>query len=331
LAGLIRADESGALTLVDDERTRVDQTFDIVRTIFNLSPGQTLSDLNGKNEFLSALAASKVIDDTVDASTIAALAVGIEATIPFRRDPDGAAQQALDALEDVNLRYGIGLSREQRHEYVRRSIRIANRDVSSFASENLLAFLDDTWNLMRESSPDLRKRRPIKMGEYRLVIQKMTRFLGSLQAANVFRGFDGEPSESQYRHLLSATSENLSIISSVMQTKLLAVVLLEATTSDVSTAHLSPLITSPATTPRLITLARTAETILAIGKDSTAEFDIDRSPLSHRIISTMSTAEIKELTKEVSDRAPIDKKLLTQVPAALAKQARELATLMIAT
>jgi hypothetical protein len=331
LAGLIRADESGALTLVDDERTRVDQTFDIVRTIFNLSPGQTLSDLNGKNEFLSALAASKVIDDTVDASTIAALAVGIEATIPFRRDPDGAAQQALDALEDVNLRYGIGLSREQRHEYVRRSIRIANRDVSSFASENLLAFLDDTWNLMRESSPDLRKRRPIKMGEYRLVIQKMTRFLGSLQAANVFRGFDGEPSESQYRHLLSATSENLSIISSVMQTKLLAVVLLEATTSDVSTAHLSPLITSPATTPRLITLARTAETILAIGKDSTAEFDIDRSPLSHRIISTMSTAEIKELTKEVSDRAPIDKKSLTQVPAALAKQARELATLMIAT
>jgi len=81
----------------------------------------------------------------------------------------------------------------------------------------------------------------------------------------------------------------------------------------------------------LTTLARTAETILAIGKDSTAEFDIDRSPLSHRIISTMSTAEIKELTNEVADRTPINKKLLTRIPAEIAKQARELATLMIAT
>ncbi|MBM4191668.1 MAG: hypothetical protein FJ196_01145 [Gammaproteobacteria bacterium] len=329
LAGLVRSDDRVHFTLVDDAQTRADQTFGIVKAIFNLQPGQLLPDFGGKNEFLSAMVACRILERAVDPSTIAALAVGIEATIPFRKDPDGIAQRTLGALEDIDRRYGIGFSNEQSRDYLRRSVRVANRDVGSFASENLPAFLDDTWNLMRESSADLRRDRPVKIDTYRLIIQKMTRFLGSLQAENVFRCFDDEPSAHQFPHILSSTSENLSIISAVMQTKLLAVALIETATADITTAHLSPRITSRSAAPRSITHARTVESILAIGKDSSAEFDIDRSPLSHRVISTMSAAEIKELTNEVSDRTPISKTLLTRVPAELAKQAKELVDLMI--
>jgi len=158
----------------------------------------------------------------------------------------------------------------------------------------------------------------------------MTRFLGSLRAENIFRCFDHEPSTRQFQDLLSSTSDNLSIISVVMQTKLLAVALVEAATAEPSTAYLGHRITSRSTTPRSITHARTAESILAVGKNSSSEFDIDRSALSHRVISMMSASEIQELTREFVDGSPIGAKLLTCVPAELAKHAKELSDRMIA-
>jgi len=330
LTGLVRSDDGIHFTLVDNAQTRADRAFEIVRAIFNLQPGQRLPDFGGKNEFLSAMAACKILERVVDPSTIAALAVGIEATIPFRKDSDEIAHRILATLEDIDRRYGIGFSNEQSRKHLRRAIGVANRDVCSFASENLLAFLDDTWNLMREGSVDLRRDRPVKIATYRFIIQKMTRFLGSLRAENIFRCFDHEPSTRQFQDLLSSTSDNLSIISAVMQTKLLAVALVEAATAEPSTAYLGHRITSRSTTPRSITHARTAESILAVGKNSSSEFDIDRSALSHRVISMMSASEIQELTREFVDGSPIGAKLLTCVPAELAKHAKELSDRMIA-
>ena len=122
----------------------------------------------------------------------------------------------------------------------------------------------------------------------------------------------------------------LRVISGVMQTKLLAVALLEAATENARGALITPQVTSRSAGPATKSSARTVEAILARGKDATAEFDMRQSPLSYRIAATMSPMQIRELSAEIDPASPLDGRWLARLPNELTSQAKTLALSMFA-
>ncbi|RAQ43992.1 hypothetical protein B9S53_10185, partial [Arthrospira sp. O9.13F] len=61
-----------------------DPTFEMVRIVFDMSPGKMLLPLEGQNEFLSALVAAKVLQPFLSQELLVQIVACIEATIPFR-------------------------------------------------------------------------------------------------------------------------------------------------------------------------------------------------------------------------------------------------------
>ena len=324
LEGLITRDPSGLYQLVDDTRTRSDVSFEMARIGFGLQRAQALSAKAGKNEFLSALATVKTLEHCVPPTLLASLIIGVEATIPFRPDADTVAHRSLRMLKEINTAFDLGLSDAQAREEVRRSVRIANSDVANFCSEDLNGFLEDTWNLLREASPELRALQPIGVRKYRERLQKMTQSLSGLRAEVVFRRFENEPDPNQFRKMLEKTADNLKIVSVVMKTKLLAASLVEAaqgpqggrmkTFQPLSRVYYRP-----------PDVADSAISILATGKDSALEFDIARSQLAYRLALALSESEISQLVEKIDPRSTVAPRLLRKVPKSIAERAMTLA------
>lgn len=331
LDGFVVHDAAGGVRLIDDARTRANRCFEIVRIGFRFAPGHVFVPFGGKNEFLSALIAARVLEPVIGPADLAALTVGIEATIPFRGSADDVALRALSALEEIDQKFALNMSAADRREHVRRSIRIANRDVGSFGGDDLIAFLDDTWGLMRESSPELRYLRPIGFTAYRQTVQKMTRFLSSLRASVVFRRFDGEPDPQSFERLLEKTAHNLEVITAVMHVKLLASALLEAANSAVPTSVIPARITAPHGVTPPFSQAQTIDAVLAIGKDSAVESDMSNSPLAYRIVKSMKLDQVMALGGAIDLASAVGSQILEQVPRDVADAARALARSMTRT
>jgi hypothetical protein len=324
LEGLITRDASGLYQLVDDAKTRSDVSFEMVRIGFGFQPAQALSAQTGKNEFLSALATVKTLEHCIPRTLLASLIIGVEATIPFRPNADDVARRSLRILQELNTAFNLELSDAQAREEVRRSVRIANRDVANFCGEDLNGFLEDTWNLLREASPELRALQPIDARKYRESLQKMTRSLAGLRAEVVFRRFENEPDPGLFQKMLEKTTENLKTVSVVMKTKLLAASLLEVTHG----AHGGQMKTFPPPSrdhDRTYGAADSAMSILAIGKDSAFEFDIARSHLAYRLALELSETEISQLIEKIDPKSAVVPSLLSEVPSSIAECARSLA------
>jgi len=324
LEGLITRDPSGLYQLVDDTSTRSDVSFEMARIGFGLQRAQALSAQAGKNEFLSALATVKTLEHCIPRTLLASLIIGVEATIPFRPDADNVARRSLRMLQELNTAFGLALSDAQVREEVRRSVRIANSDVANFCSEDLNGFLEDTWNLLREASPELRVLQPIDVRKYRECLQKMTRSLSGLRAEVVFRRFENEPEPGLFQKIIEKTAENLKTVSVVMKTKLLAASLLEVAHGT----HGGRMKTFPSGSRdphRTYGAANSAISILARGKDSAFEFDIARSHLAYRLALELSETEISQLVEKVDPKSAVDPGLLHEVPRSIAECARSLA------
>lgn len=324
LHGFITHDESGVYRLVDDARTRTDRSFEMVRIGFGLERGQALPARSGRNEFLSALSAVKTLEHLLNPAALASLTIGIEATIPFRSDPDNVAYRSCRALQELNRVFDLELSDAQIRDEIRRSVRMANRDISSFCGEDLHTFLDDTWNLMRETSQDLRHFHPIPVRRYRATLQKMTRFLSGLRADVVFRRFEDEPDSATWHKTLGRAADNLAIISAVMGAKLLAASLIEATRDS----HETLLPTFPPQAPASRPIregANSAESILSVGKDSPFEFDICRSRLAYRVALEIPEADVAQIVEVIDPTSAVSPALLQRVPEHIAKYAISIA------
>lgn len=81
LHGLVNEGEDKTVSLCEDE---FDEATRLVIDIFGISPGQTLNPFSGLNEFLSAALAIRCLKTALSLSSLAKIAVCIEATIPFR-------------------------------------------------------------------------------------------------------------------------------------------------------------------------------------------------------------------------------------------------------
>lgn len=328
LTGLVNRGDSGEFRLLDSAEALQDPVFDIVKRCFGFSDTQTLSPFAGQNEFLSALIACKALDAVLDAEHLAAVSLGIEATVPFRKDPHLLAASYMSALVDINHRHRSQIDESDMRSHIRRAVRIANRDVRSFGESDLLAFLDGTWGLMYESSIELRAGGSVSVTSYRQTLQKMTRFLSSLAAPVIFRQYDGEPIQSDHQHRLESTARNLEVIADVMHAKLLATALIESADSFGCRSFI------PARLKSMLRMTTTASgmsalDVLAAGSTGKVEFDVRQSPLSHKLLQQLHRDDIRAHINAIDLASPVSNRLIEQFPTDIQSRARELARAML--
>ena len=201
-------------------------------SLFDLAPGQFLNPRRGQNEFLSALVAVKFLEPYLATEVLLAIAVCIEATIPFRNgpQPDNLPERMFQRLQQICQEHGLAVSEAEQVAMIRRSVRVANRDVMSFAESSAAHFLADTWNLLPENhqfSPGGLHR----IQDYREVIEKTDDFFLNLEPSCIFRQFRGEPSAETFAEWEQQMQENLAVGRLYLSCKLVAIALLEAVAS----------------------------------------------------------------------------------------------------
>ncbi len=328
LTGLVGRNSCGEFYLDNSTEALNDPVFGIVKRCFNFSDSYTLSPFFGQNEFLSALIACKALSHLLDVDHLAAIALGIEATVPFRKDSHLITASYLVALADIKKRYQLRLEEPEMRSHIRRAVRIANRDVHSFSEPDLLIFLDETWGLMYESCSELRAGGSVSVTSYRQTLQRMTRFLSSLAAPVIFRQYDGEPIQSDHQHRLESTARNLEVIADVMHAKLLATSLIESADSFGCRSFI------PARLKSMLRMTTTASgmsalDVLAAGSAGKVEFDIRQSPLSHKLLLQLHRDEIRAHINAIDFASPVSNRLIEQFPTDIQSRARELARAML--
>lgn len=330
----VELNQDGAYVLkpiAEDERLKA-----MVAVIFGFEAGQVLSPYAGLNEFLSALLAARSLDPALPWSVLAEIVTCIEATIPFRPSVEGLDPTfaLADRLAAANERFEIGLTEEQRIAALSRAVRVANRDVGNFASEDASWFLDNTWKLLPETNSSLRGQRLYTVGEYRLAMTKMEGFLGFLDADVVFRAYQGEPTPEKYEQMRERAQANIAMGCRYLRAKLLAASLVEALAKqtggdapislfmgdlpiDVPTIRLESYLA-----PRPGTEATDMDTdvleLLEKGRASESGFDMKRSPLAAHLYRRLGQAECDRLTKlgneSLADTAQPGRALLEALP-----------------
>ncbi|HTX73164.1 MAG TPA: hypothetical protein VMC79_10090 [Rectinemataceae bacterium] len=208
-----------------------DLPYHVCRIVFGFDEGEDLRLFGGLNEFLSALVMAILLKRHVSPTDTASVAVCIESSIPFR---DDAGQDAIGmALETRLKRLAeaglIDASAEDIVTMVRRATAFGNTDVRDFSLEDPGRFLANTWKLLPESNASLRSKGTFSIREYRVALEKMQAFLGSLKPSAIYHAYRGRPSAEEMSRLGAAAHRNLGFAQTYMRAKLLAVGLVEAT------------------------------------------------------------------------------------------------------
>jgi len=269
---------------------------------------------NQHNELLSALLAVACLERLLDWGDLAQIAVAIEASIPFRTQPkqSGAspAEQLWMRLQQANQRFALALEGATIKAAIHRAIAFANRDVNSFASTNPAIFLGYTWQLLPEFNPALRNPLHYSVTDYRKALQGMEAFIQALEAESIFQQFRQYPDGPTCRSRERRARQNLAVANLYLQTKIVAVALLEALApfypSSGSMAewlspeavqltwgeHFGPLSLSHP----LSTVAQTQALYVAEqGRHGICHFDLSHSPLAAFLIRTIGFGRIEQL------------------------------------
>ncbi|MDQ2101013.1 MAG: hypothetical protein QQW96_25635 [Tychonema bourrellyi B0820] len=301
------------LVIRDEAELPKDAIYQLVATLFGFIPGQTLSPFAGQNEFLSAVIAGKCLEPFLPPSAIVQITACIEATIPFRE----VSANGLSAIEllhqrliNTNRDFNLGFTDPELCEIVKRSVRLANRDVENFASPNSSNFLDNTWNLMPETNHELSNFNSYTVGGYRKSLQKMEGFLNFLKPELVFQQFMGYPDDETYADMISRTRNNIEVAKLYLGVKLITIAILEALSyrlgRDIPLSTMMGELRAPGVTTSALEdylpnihilyplenqLQEQVLALLEIGRNQESPYDIKNSPVSTFIIKSIGFAE----------------------------------------
>jgi len=311
------------LVIRDEAELPKDAMYQLVASVFGFVPGQILSPFAGQNEFLSAIIAGKSLEPFLPASAIAQITACIEATIPFR----GVSASGLRAIEllhqrlvSVNRDLNLGWTDAETAEIVKRSVRLANRDVENFASPNSSNFLDNTWNLMPETNHELSNVNSYTVGGYRRSLQKMEGFLNFLKPEQVFQQFMQEPDDETYTNLIAITRKNLAVAKLYLGVKLITIAILEALAHrlgrDIPLSTMMGELRVPGFKTSVLEdylpdkqsaypldsqLQKEVLDLLEIGRNQESPYDIKNSPVSTFIIKSIGFAETEKFLNKAKE------------------------------
>ena len=293
-----------------------DPTGEMVLQVFNFSGGQTLSPLEGQNEFLSALVAAKVLEPFLPLELLLQIVACIEATIPFRtRHETGLSNSELlyQRLQSITSVFNLKLTEEELFDTVIRSIRLSNRDVGSFAHPNPAKFIDNTWNLLPETNHHLKYSGSYTINQYRTALQKMEGFLNFIKPEVIFHQFRGYPSDEIYQSLVEKSRKNIEVGRLYLGSKLFTIAVLEAL--SLRFGRVIPVSTLMGEMPSQSFIAASlidfippidhpyqpkndledqVLTLLEKGRTQNASYDIKNSPLATYMVKSMGFDQIRE-------------------------------------
>lgn len=316
LAPFIEEDR-GKLFIREQNELPDDAIFEMVAMIFGCVPGQILCPFGGQNEFLSALVAAKTLESFLSPTLIVQVAACIEATIPFRSKTESgfsASELLHQRLKLINHQFNLQLTDEDVIQAVKRSVRLANRDVCNFAEPSSAVFLTNTWSLLPEINHNLRKAGSYTVRDYREAMQKMLGFLKNLKPELVFHQFQGEPDDRTYHDLVKQTRKNIEVARLYLESKLVAIAMIEALSlrfgSDVSlSTMIGELPDSEFSVGRLkdsfphipnpyqpsVAVEQEVLDLLEIGRWKNSNYDIRNSPLTTFVVKYIGFNEIRRL------------------------------------
>jgi hypothetical protein len=188
-------------------------------------------------------------------------------------------------------------------------LRVANKDVSGFAEQNVAIFLSNTWRLLPEMNVPLRAGNVYTIREYREALQNMDAFFSLLDPQRVFHQYGGEPEQQEFKRMVERARRNIETARRYLHVKLLAQALLEAlamesggdaplslfmgdTSADASAPRLEkhlPAIDNPSWVEPNSEFYH----LLASGRTDNPGFDLNTSPLSLFIYKSLSPDEFK--------------------------------------
>ena len=196
-----------------------------------LPSGKALNVSHGLNEFLSALIAVRSLQEFLPMTTLAEIAACIEATIPFR-GADDQGYSPMDRLYQrmvglLNTHRQWNLSDQHLTHAVQRAAMVANADVANFASHDMNVFLDCTWSLLPESTPNLRAGADTRIHHLHEAFFKMHHFLRKVISPDkVFHQYHSVPHDLEDRQRQAA--HNLRIAQSFLAARTVEVSLFVA-------------------------------------------------------------------------------------------------------
>ncbi len=203
--------------------------------IFGVKAGYTLPPLRGMNEFLSAVLAARLLQPHLAVADLLAVVACIEATIPFRPPSAGEGTAADVLARRLFAESGArmpDMAEADRRAYVAavvcEAVLLANRDVSGFADPDAGHFLASTWLLITEFNAPLAAVGVYSLREYRDALMNMALFLGSLNPAHIFQGYEGCPDADRLVQLSQAARRNIRFSCDYLDAKIAAIAVLEA-------------------------------------------------------------------------------------------------------
>ncbi len=208
-----------------------DRAFQLCCALFGRDPQKPETPPGAMNEFLSALLMYRTLQDCVPPPELLAIAVCVEASIPFRGpDPEGRSmaevlEYRLQGMVDRGL---ITTGVEEREAMIHRAVAFANVDVQDFSLDDPAAFLNNTWKLLPETNFSLRIGGAFTAREYRIALLNMYGFFRSLKPENIYHQYRGVPDGATMADLTEKAQRNLNYALQYLRAKLVAVGLIEA-------------------------------------------------------------------------------------------------------
>ena len=217
--------------ILQDIDVKKDRLFHFSTLIFGIEKGVKLNPFEGRNEFLSSLVCINELGEHIKEKDILKICVCIEATIPFResgsdgRDP---LQIVRERLSQLNDKFAVGFSEEELDQTIFRATELANKDVDNFSEVLVENFIENTWNILPESSPAMRYPNTLRIKDFRKALQGMEGFLSNLKPEVVYSSYKGYPPQSEMDSLLKRTKSNIGIAVRYLRIRIYAISILEA-------------------------------------------------------------------------------------------------------
>jgi CheY-like chemotaxis protein len=201
----------------------------LLYALFGKKSGDTLTTLDGLNEFLSALVAQKTLGATLSTWDVIKVISCIELTIPFRtKDTKGrlATERLLDRITRLNDERHLNQTQPEIERVVQRAVEVTNRDLWGFSASDPGDFLNGSWKLILESNIPLQKELHTPK-EYRIALGKMEAFISYLKPEMIFQRINNFPNDNDYAHLISQCHFNLQAARTYFRAKIIAMAILE--------------------------------------------------------------------------------------------------------
>jgi hypothetical protein len=310
----------------------------MVEKIFGYTKGQVVTNMDGLNEYLSAVIAVRELEPFLPMSVLAEIATCIESTIPFRAANKETGETAADKLyknlSHANEYHNLGMTDEQVETAVQRAVTLSNQDVENFGTSDREWFLDNTWSLLTETNEALRHHYLYSVMEFQFAVFKMNGFFNFLNPTVVFQQFRNVPDNEEIESLTNEARRNLEIGGKYVGSKLLSTSTLAAFAvltggdapislfmGDLPSRHrisvqLEDTLPAPSD-EELEHCDMDVYNLLSQGRRSETSFDIKQSPMAAYLYGSMGDDALFDLLGKVKvypmtpDAA---KQLLAQLP-----------------